>query len=165
MRLSTFAFAAAATLLAVGCGGDDGTDSGFGTGDTTTETTPDPLTVTATWSGASPAAALAVAVTDPAGRTAWEFGMAETENMESGWFGEDCLNGTGSFMLCHSFSGAALNLAEVGTPQEVVAGSTTLLTNGFNLTYYLGDAAADATECWVWGHDAAYYGSLGCTTL
>jgi hypothetical protein len=104
----------------------------------------------------------------------FDLGIAETDAGELGWFGEDCFNGTAGFALCHSFSGSAGTLAALGDgsdpgdPDDVVAGSTTLLNqdlafepNGADrLTYMI---TVDSGACMVWGDDVGYYAPFACT--
>lgn len=140
-----------------------GTTSGTNVGTTTS------FRVTTAWSddGGLPGSgscgdALAVLIQDPLGVAAWELGMAESGT--GGWTGEDCLNGYGAYTVCHPI-GTDHTLQEVADclPGSVVAGSTTLFDASKDpyLTYYL----ADATSCFVWGADAAYYAALGCDPL
>src|SRR5690606_11560486 len=69
-----------------------------------------------TWSGSQVASTLEVEIDDPAGRTSWSFGMAETEAGEAGWYGEDCFVGLGAYTHCHAFEGDTLVLQRVRTP-------------------------------------------------
>ena len=114
-----------------------------------------------TWSGSQVASTLEVEIDDPAGRTSWSFGMAETEAGEAGWYGEDCFVGLGAYTHCHAFEGDTLVLQRVRTPAEVESGESTLFWPGMNLTYVLDDG----DDCWVWGHDPSYYDPLGCELL
>ncbi len=104
-----------------------------------------------------------ITITDPLNAQNWDFGMAETAST-NGWTGEDCLNGYGSFNICHPI-GLTATLDEVSdcSANSVVAGQTTLLDAEKDpfTTYYL----SDMSECFVFGDDPSYYASLGCTTL
>jgi hypothetical protein len=96
--------------------------------------------------------------------TGFDFGMAETADLENGWFGEDCLNGTAGYTLCHVFNGTQVGtLTSVydeviagGDLDLVVAGETTLFEQAFDvrLTYVV---TIDSGECFVWGDDPSYY--------
>lgn len=150
-----------AALTVVACGGDDPLPD-----DTSAPPVEDPSppvapAVRVTWSGSQVTATLTVQVDDPEGRTAWSFGMAETEAGAVGWYGEDCYLGQGAWTHCHDVEGDALVLQRVRKPADVRSGESTLFWPGMNLTYYLDDG----TDCWVWGHDPSYYEELGCAPL
>lgn len=104
---------------------------------------------------------LEICITDPLGTTEWWLGMAE--DGPQGWTGEDCFAGAAGAALCHPV-GIEHTLTEVCTPDEVVAGQSTLLDASKDpyLTYYLEDGAG---ACFVWGTNPAYYATLGCTEM
>jgi hypothetical protein len=130
--------------------------------------------LTATWEPL--ALTVTLAHTDATG---FELGLAETASGESGWYGEDCADGS-----CHVVGGTTMTFDAVDDIGGVVttgADQTTLfdadddgiadaLTSGgaHRLTYVLrvvgGTSPGDGT-CYVWGDDVAYYDDLGCTAL
>jgi hypothetical protein len=105
--------------------------------------------------------------------TGFDLGIAETGSPD-GWYGEDCFNGTAGYNYCHGFNSNSASLSALGdgaapgSPDDVVAGSTTLLNKdlAFNgdgsdrLTYML---TVDGGTCITWGDDTGYYSSFGCT--
>ncbi len=104
-----------------------------------------------------------VQISDPLGETTWFFGMAETGH-PAGWFGEDCYMGYGPFSFCHSV-GIDTTIPEVTdcSAYSVQDGRTLFdAEKDPYLTYYLEDSMAN---CFVWGHDTAYYGPLTCTLM
>ncbi|MCA9492099.1 MAG: hypothetical protein KC621_19335 [Myxococcales bacterium] len=95
------------------------------------------------------------------GSGTYELGIAQTAiGDQNGWFGEDCYTGD----VCHQASSTGVVLHRVGTVAEIVAGATTLIPVDYpvnttpGLTYYV----ATVGRCWVFGHDPAYYSTLGC---
>lgn len=104
---------------------------------------------------------VSVAITGSA--PGWSFGMAE--GGPSGWTGEDCYNGYGSFAFCHALGPSGGTLIEVPDCSifSVVAGQSTLFDSGKDpyMTYYIADAAS----CYVAGFNPSYYASLGCTQM
>lgn len=106
----------------------------------------------------------------------YDLGLAETGS-PNGWYGEDCYNGTAGYNLCHGFNGASASLtalgdgAAPGDPDDVVAGSTTLLNKDLayngdgsdRITYMITFDAGSDPGCIVWGEDAGYYSAFGCT--
>jgi hypothetical protein len=96
--------------------------------------------------------------------TGFDFGIAETADGVNGWYGEDCLNGTLGYNLCHVFnnsqSGTLLSVFDDVQSEAdldlVVAGETTLFHQVFDgmLTYVV---TIDNGECFVWGNDPSYY--------
>ncbi len=95
------------------------------------------------------------------GSGSYDFGMAETGAGAGGWYGEDCLDGDGGYVICHSAAATGVRLNRVSEKFEVVSGQTTLLDENQapKITYYLGD---DAGNCWVWGDDITYYQDEDC---
>lgn len=97
----------------------------------------------------------------------FDLGFAETGSTGTPWNGEDCFNGTAGYNVCHSFTGNTAALTPVADPDDVVAGSTTLLSkdlayNGDSsdrITYML---TLDGGDCFTWGQDVTYYSSFGC---
>ncbi len=100
----------------------------------------------------------------------FDFGMAETIDMDNGWFGEDCLNGTLTYMMCHEFMGLSGTLdsmyAEITADpptkglDDIEEGVSTLFDSSFHpnrLTYVV---TVDDGSCWVWGQDTSYYTSV-----
>lgn len=136
-----------------------------GTGSTATGTTGTGTSglpsVAVNWFGSSPSGSVDVTITDPQGRTGWEFAMAETDAGSAGWYGEDCYLGTGSWQYCHPVSGTLLHLDQESDLTAIVEGSTTLFWPGMDLTYMV----THGSDCYVWGHDISYYGALGCTPI
>lgn len=116
----------------------------------------------------------AMSVTNMVG-SGYDLGLAET-GAPSGeeWFGEDCFNGTAGYNICHGFNGASASLnalgngAAPGDPDDVVAGSTTLLNKDLA---YNGDGTDRVTymitfddqSCIAWGQDPSHYSSFSCT--
>ena len=95
------------------------------------------------------------------------FGMAE--EVENGWYGEDGYAGpgpySGDYDINHdNVSSSGITLTTVTNPDDVVANSTTLLTNTIaeagHLAYMLYDASTG--ECWEQNDDSAvdYYDCL-----
>jgi hypothetical protein len=94
----------------------------------------------------------------------FDFGMADTGNGSSGWYGEDCLYGTGSYQMCHSFETHDGTLDSVY--DEIVSGSgdisdvreseTTLFDDSLasSLTYIV---IFDSGFCMVAGDAPWYY--------
>lgn len=108
---------------------------------------------------------VSIYISDDFGWPDWLFGMAESG--PDGWTGEDCFNGAGTaYQFCHPM-GISHTLQQVTScrPEDVVAGSTTLLDASKEpyLTYYLEDDGRG--DCFVFGADPAYYASLGCTEV
>jgi hypothetical protein len=105
------------------------------------------------------------------GVSSFELGIAETIDLENGWFGEDCLNGTAGYELCHFFSEPSGRLNSIyddimeGTKDldDLQEGRTTLFEKAFDdgnrLTYLV--ILADGS-CYVWGQRPNYY--LGSST-
>lgn len=92
---------------------------------------------------------------DPHG--SW-LGIAETGLGGAGYYGEDCLTGTGD---CHVLEAQGGTYAVVDDPDEVRLGSTTY----FNAPRLLGSAAVvwDTNgRCTALGEGADYYSSAGC---
>ncbi len=159
---------AALTLAACTATKDDSGDTGTEMVDTadTADTGTPAMTVTATW--ATTGVTLAVANGTAAG---YQFGMAETGS-DAGWFGEDCINDPDDdtdygYELCHPMgaTGGTLVKAEPYTPDDIVAGESTLFTDSLaaNITYVLFEDSSDA--CWTWGEDVSYYAAFGCTEI
>jgi hypothetical protein len=106
--------------------------------------------------------------------TGFDFGMAETSDPTNGWFGEDCLHGSGGHQECHVFTGLAGSVASIhdevqaGTKalDDVQSGSTTYFDESFDeegrLTYVM---VVDDGSCWTWGHDPTYYEAWTCEDL
>ena len=147
--------------------GDSSCDSGGTAADTDTDTDTDAdtdVSITATWS----ADGVTLAITNGTG--GYSFGMAETS--EGGWEGEDCLEGpgpsgnSGNYDICHDgVSASGITLTTVHSLDEIVANSTTLITdtiaNGGSL-----ESIVDGTEgCYTWGGDGSYYAGLGCEAM
>lgn len=143
-----------------GCEGDadSDTDSDSNTdsdadSDTDVDQTP---SFTTAWD----ASGLTLIITDGSGT--YSFGMAEQS--ENGWYGEDCLPGTGpgsgSYDICHSaVSPTGITLTTVNRPEEVRTNYTTLLNATIaaagSLAYLLGDNATGA--CWEQNDGDDYY--------
>lgn len=138
-----------------GGGGNGGT--GGGDADTDTDTDAD---IECSWAWA----ANGVNLTITNGSGTYLFGMAE--EVDGGWYGEDGLDGpgpnSGDWDINHdSVSSTGITLTTVTQPEEVVANSTTLLTNTIHeaghLAYLLYDASTG--ECWEQNDDSAldYY--------
>lgn len=127
---------------------DECADSGDDTGDTNNNTDP---AITVDWGGS----ALTVEL-DNFNTSGFDFGMAETADMENGWFGEDCLNGTTTYNYCHQFNSLTATLDYVDTLAGVSESQTTLFDAGFQtrITYVV---TIDGGDCFVWGHDPSYY--------
>lgn len=139
-------------------GSATGAATGTATGTTGGST---PFSVTTLWTDAGNADTLDIDIVDPLGVTAWDFGMAEGDST-MGWTGEDCLNGYAGYNICHAI-GINHTLTQTTVIGNVASGTFTLLDSSKDphLTYYL----ADATSCFVWGLDPAYYASLACDEL
>lgn len=102
---------------------------------------------------------------------AWEFGYAQTQSGDAGWYGEACDLAAD---YCHPIPAAdaagvsTLVLTRVEAISGIVEGSTMLLpvdmpvTGTPDLTYYVGTVATDEDTCVVWGDDPSYYMTLGC---
>lgn len=183
-----------ATATGTGTGSGTGTGTGTGSGTSTTAGTPTGVTTGSTttvprsassglgfvvdWTndGYTPTDtdgdglpdagcddSLSIEILDPLAIPSWSFGIAETQ-IANGWTGEDCLNGYGSYTLCHTI-GLTATLNEVSSCQasDVVAGSTTLFHAEQNpfVTYMFHDGS----YCFAFGNDPAYYQSLGCFQL
>lgn len=130
--------------------GDADTDS-----DSDSDSDPIP-SFTSTWD----ASGLTLAITD--GRGTFSLGMAEQS--ENGWYGEDCLPGTGpgsgSYDICHNaVSPTGITLTTVNRPEEVRPNYTTLMNATIaaagSLAYLLGDNATGA--CWEQNDADNYY--------
>lgn len=157
------------TLFAFGCPGDKG-ETGGADDSTGGDDSADPCEgQEATFDVAHSSSGVTLTIT--CGSGGYEFGMAETDQAsDDPWTGEDCFNGytTGDgtvYDICHvaDSTGVVLSGGTLGdlcddcgvTIMQNVASSVT--------TYYV---SSDATgDCWVWGHDVSYYGTLGCTEM
>ena len=164
----TLIFAALA-LAACTATKDDSGDTGTGDTTDTTDTsdtgTP-AMTVTATWSTTGVTLAVANGMA-----TGYQFGMAETGS-DAGWYGEDCVNdpdddADAGYEICHPMgaTGGMLTKASPYSPDGVVAGRSTLLTDTMadGITYILFEDSTDA--CWTWGEDVSYYTAFGCDEI
>ena len=84
----------------------------------------------------------------------------------TGWTGEACTVGTGTFQICHDV-GIKHTLNQVGDCLEtsVEGGTSTLFDASLApvLTYILIDGTTG--NCYVSGYDTAYYGSMGCDLM
>ncbi len=96
-----------------------------------------------------------VTVTISGGTAPFEFGMAQT-GTNAGWFGEDCLEGQGTTMVCHTSDSQSFTLKSVASIGAVVEGQTTLFDQADDggITYY---AADDEGGCVTTGDDPSYY--------
>ena len=97
----------------------------------------------------------------------WEWGLSET-HPDCGsqcWTGEDCLHGFGDVLYCHELDDEKRLLVYGGAPdtlqwsRETVFWSPKFEEAVTHLFY-----STDTDQCWVAGHDPAYYADLGCTT-
>lgn len=121
------------------------------------------------WDAGSSAGQVEISVNNTTAEGFW-FGMAET-NSDNGWYGEDCLNGTGQYNYCHYFYTPGGSLDFVDDPDAVVEGQTTLLDGVLafdesandRITYFIQLDLGDEYPCYVWGHSPGYYSSEGCT--
>ncbi|MEZ4318470.1 MAG: hypothetical protein R3F61_13240 [Myxococcota bacterium] len=162
-------------LALFGCPTDDGedtdtdlpseTDTDVDTDETDTDTEPPPaLEVSVELVDGSPDS-MVITITN--GDESYNFGYGQTAVQAaggSGWFGEDCYLGTGSYQLCHPVGMTGATLTYVAAPGDVVEGSTMLLSvdtpasSTPALTYILiGETSG---ECWVWGDDITYYAAF-----
>lgn len=134
-----------------------GATTGAPTGGTTCS-----FSVTTQWTDAGDADTLDIAIGDCLGVTDWDFGLVEDASVSSNpWTGEDCLAGYGSFAYCHPIGVDHTLTQTLDLP--LTEGVETLFDSSKDpyLTYYL----ADASSCFAWGADAAYYTTLGCDEL
>lgn len=162
--MNRFHVLAVASLIGLaGCPKDDTDESGI-------EDTDVALSIADNWDTDG----YSITVTGLVG-AGFDLGLAET-GAPTGeeWYGEDCFEGTAGYNLCHGFTGNTGALDALGTgaapgdPDDVVAGTTTLLNKdlAFNgdgsdrVTYMV---TFDDTSCVTWGEDAAYYASFSCT--
>jgi hypothetical protein len=172
--MTKYALIPALALLA-GCPTDDsGCDTAAGDicdtdpGDTDTDVPAEPA-INYTWSDTGITVEL-----ENIDTTGFDFGMAETIDMDGGWFGENCIGGGDGYDECHVFTGLTGSLTSIyddvvagtKTLADVQAGSTTLFEKSFDdggrLTYIV---TVDDGTCWVWGHNPAYYAAEGCETV
>ncbi len=157
-------------LFAAGCDKAD-TDETDTTETGETDTTDIAMSIDAAWS----ATGFTITINNMPG-AGFDLGLAETGTADdsTAWFGEDCFNGTAGYNLCHAFTGNMGSLTALSgadrTADNVVAGSTTLLnqslaegTDGAALLTYM--ATFDDASCVVWGEDASYYASFGCSAM
>jgi hypothetical protein len=140
--------------------GDTGPDESFFTNDPA---------ITVSWDAAG-----VTTVLEEIDTTGFDFGMAETRDPTNGWFGEDCLHGSGGHQECHLITGLAGSVASIHddvqagtkTLDDVESGSTTYFDGSFGeegrLTYVV---VVDGGTCWTWGHDPAYYAEWSCEDL
>ena len=154
-------------LAFLGLAACDGGSSDTGGGSDTNK--PGGLDASATWSGTG----VVVSITNGDDTAGYDFGMAQTGS-DDGWAGEDCLGEVpagydymidGGYQVCHHLNQTGGSLSTVGTPDEVVDGSTTLLQQGHEatITYVLFESSSSA--CWSWGDDVLYYDAYSCTIL
>ncbi len=140
-----------------GGGGNGGTGGGDADVDTDTDTDAD-VSFNASWA----ANGISFVITNGSGT--YLFGMAE--EVENGWYGEDGYDGpgpgSGDYDINHdNVSATGITLTTVTSPDDVVANTTTLLTNTIaeagHLAYMLYDRSTE--ECWEQNDDAAldYY--------
>jgi hypothetical protein len=154
-----------ATLLFLAACSADKLDSAES--DTSAETAPD--TDTGTYSGGDREGGLTaegvdVVITNGSGR--YRFGLVQSGTADN-WTGEDCWNGytTGTgevYRYCHEISSAGGTLTRTDTlPLEE---GQTLFYDGIpgSVGFYLED---ESGACYVWGDAAAWWDSLGCTSL
>jgi hypothetical protein len=87
------------------------------------------------------------------GTGCYEFGMRETADV-SPW--EE---------LYHPASSTGVALDQVGSPGNVVLGSTTLFSSATAGTLTFIVRVCNGTECWVWGDDPGTFDNQGCTVL
>jgi len=105
-----------------------------------------------------------IVILDPLGELNWHFGMAQTGGPPL-WTGEDCYVGYANYNICHPIGVAAtLNEVTSCSVTDIVAGSRTYFSANLDpvLTYYLEDSLGN---CFIWGHDPAYYGPLACMQI
>ena len=101
------------------------------------------------------------------------FGIAQTGLGADGWYDEDCTDPNpsgepdGGYAICHPVLARTQQycLRSVGTPEEVVAGSTTLFSQDdeSDLTYAFFETASG--ECFTWGNERDYFLVAGCTPI
>ncbi len=176
MKFHMMALVSAVALLA-GCPAGTGSDTDTDLVDTDPSVTDD-LSVSVSWDVGESDGSVTLTVTNlPDDALGFWWGLAETGPSETdpegddGWYGEDCLNGTGDTQLCHYFESSPASLDYVDSIGEVQEGSTTLLDgvlaggdSGDRITYFLQVDNADGA-CFVWGDSPDYYSSEGCTVL
>jgi hypothetical protein len=172
-----------ALMLVCGIACTDGKDSasedtsdGESDVDTDMDTDPGcgPPPPSATWGPST------VTLSVAAGPGAYWFGMAQTSNGDAGtagsddWTGEDCVWGYetvagDTLSYCHWAGDAGVALAYGGDLLDLQEGSTVFVDSSFDgqVTYYLESDPVYGGDgsCYFWGHDASYYGGLGCTEM
>jgi len=107
------------------------------------------------------------------GPGAYWLGMAETEDCDDCWTGEDCVYGYESegtvLSWCHDIGDGGGSLTYGGDRAALVPGSTAFedATAGSRVSYILEsdpEFGGDGS-CHVWGADPTYYDGLGCISL
>ena len=127
------------------------------------------LDATASWTGHG----VTIAITNGKLAAGYDLGLAQTGSY-GGWAGEDCLGDVpagydymddGGYDLCHHLSQTGGSLETVDAAEDVVPGSTTLLSRPVesSITYVLFEATSN--RCWSWGDDVWYYDGFLCTWL
>ena len=163
----------AETDATVGGAGGAGGSAGGGGGEGGAAP-PANVKVRGTWS----ATGLTVEIEDAVADGSYYLGLAETGNGPDGWYGEDCLKGVKNDLdACHPVpaGNTGITLNKVAAPGDVMAGSTTLLSEALSVgvTYVLIRGAAGdegwhegtVEECYTWGRESDYYGGLGCNPV
>lgn len=98
------------------------------------------------------------------------FGLVELGAAESGWQGEDCIEGvTNGADVCHSVpENGELRLVHVDFPDQVEDGKTLLNARlALGITYVLIRDTEVDKACWTWGHGPYFYKDppLGCDEI
>jgi len=104
--------------------------------------------------------------------TAFTLGIAGTYE---GWMGEDCFEGDGEYLFCHTFDASGGDLETVDDPDDIIEGETTLFDRERSeyegqdwLTYWV-EIASDHEDfdgnCYVWGQYPGVFADLECEEL